>query len=69
MREKSGEFYTPSEVSMLIAKLVDAEPGNTICDPTCGSGSLLMKAGRVVKDKGSKIMDFTGKSRRNMVIM
>ena len=38
--KKAGEFYTPSEVSTLIAKLVDAEPGSTICDPTCGSGSL-----------------------------
>ena len=58
--KKAGEFYTPSEVSTLIAKLVDAEPGNTICDPTCGSGSLLMKAGKVVKDKGSRNYELYG---------
>jgi type I restriction enzyme M protein len=41
--KKAGEFYTPGEVSTLLAKLVDPQPGNRICDPTCGSGSLLIK--------------------------
>ena len=58
--KKAGEFYTPPEVSTLIAKLVDAEPGNTICDPTCGSGSLLMKAGKVIREKGSKNYELYG---------
>ncbi len=43
--KKAGEFYTPSEVSTLIAKLTKSRPGSKICDPTCGSGSLLIKAG------------------------
>ena len=42
--KKAGEFYTPAEVSSLLAKLVDPRPGDRICDPTCGSGSLLIKA-------------------------
>ncbi|MBN1559881.1 type I restriction-modification system subunit M [candidate division KSB1 bacterium] len=46
--KKAGEFYTPSEVSTLIAKLTKSKPGARICDPTCGSGSLLIKAGREV---------------------
>ncbi len=41
--KKAGEFYTPPEVSQLLAKLVDPQPGDRICDPTCGSGSLLIK--------------------------
>lgn len=46
--KKAGEFYTPSEVSTLIAKLTRSQPGARICDPTCGSGSLLIKAGKEV---------------------
>ncbi|WP_089808638.1 type I restriction-modification system subunit M [Chitinophaga sp. YR627] len=46
--KKAGEFYTPGMVSTLLAKLTKAEPGARICDPTCGSASLLVKAGREV---------------------
>ncbi len=41
--KKAGEFYTPPEVSELIAELVAPEEGDEICDPACGSGSLLIK--------------------------
>lgn len=46
--QKAGEFYTPPEVSDLIAELLDPQKGDSICDPACGSGSLLMKCGRKV---------------------
>lgn len=46
--KKAGEFYTPPEVSQLIARLVDPKPGERICDPACGSGSLLIKCGQQV---------------------
>lgn len=46
--KKAGEFFTPSEVSTLLAKLTKSKPGSRICDPTCGSGSLLIKAGKEV---------------------
>lgn len=49
--KKGGEFYTPPEVATLLAKLVEAKPGNTIYDPTCGSGSLLIKAAKEVGTK------------------
>jgi type I restriction enzyme M protein len=42
--KKGGEFFTPTEVSELIAKLVSPKAGDTIYDPTCGSASLLIKA-------------------------
>ena len=55
--KKAGEFYTPSEVSSLLAKLVEPKDGERICDPTCGSGSLLLKA---AKEVGSKNVSLYG---------
>jgi type I restriction enzyme M protein len=46
--KKGGEFYTPAEVSILLAKLLDPQPGDRIYDPCCGSGSLLIKAANEV---------------------
>lgn len=46
--KKAGEFYTPPEVSTLLARLLDAKPGSKICDPACGSGSLLIKVARQI---------------------
>jgi type I restriction enzyme M protein len=46
--KKAGEFYTPPEVSELLARLVDPQPGERICDPACGSGSLLIKCAKQV---------------------
>jgi len=46
--KKAGEFYTPPEVSTLLAKLLAPRPGDRICDPACGSGSLLIKCAREV---------------------
>lgn len=52
---KAGEFYTPPEVSELMAEIMDMAEGEEACDPACGSGSLLMKCGRRVSAKtGSK---------------
>jgi len=48
--KKAGEFYTPPEVSELLAQLVDPQPGERISDPACGSGSLLIKCARQVGD-------------------
>lgn len=53
--QKAGEFYTPPEVSDLIAELLDPQPGDSICDPACGSASLLMKCGsKIRKNHDSK---------------
>jgi type I restriction enzyme M protein len=46
--KKGGEFYTPPEVATLLAKLVGPKPGDTIYDPACGSGSLLIRVAREV---------------------
>ena len=46
--KKAGEFYTPAAVSETLARLVAPKPGARICDPACGSGSLLIRAGKQV---------------------
>ena len=40
----AGEFFTPTEVGFLIARILDPQPGEIIYDPACGSGGLLIKA-------------------------
>ena len=46
--KKAGEFYTPAEVSETLARLVAPKTGNRICDPACGSGSLLIRTAKQV---------------------
>ncbi len=41
--QSAGEFYTPREVAVLIARLIEPQPGERIYDPCCGSGGLLIK--------------------------
>jgi type I restriction enzyme M protein len=47
--KKAGEFYTPENVSELLARLLDPQPRDRICDPACGSGSLLIQCARQVR--------------------
>lgn len=49
--KKAGEFFTPHTVAELVAKLAQPKSGDRICDPTCGSGSLLLLT---AKEVGSK---------------
>jgi type I restriction enzyme M protein len=42
--QSAGEFYTPREVAVLIARLLDPKAGMTAYDPCCGSGGLLIKS-------------------------
>lgn len=53
--KKAGEFYTPQEVSKILAKLVTVGKHKlkSVYDPTCGSGSLLLRVAREVKDVGN----------------
>lgn len=50
-----GEFFTPPEVARLMARVLDPKPGQTVYDPCCGSGGLLIKAHlRLVEKRGVK---------------
>ena len=76
--KSKGQFYTPSEVSRVIAQVIGIGPTNTVSsttayDPTCGSGSLLLKvaeqAGKHITLEGQE-MDVTtaGLARMNMIL-
>ena len=46
--KKAGEFYTPAAVSETLARLMAPKPGDRICDPACGSGSLLIRTAKQI---------------------
>ena len=50
--KKAGEFYTPQEVSKILAKIVTNKKSKlkSVYDPTCGSGSLLLRVAKEVED-------------------
>ncbi|MCG2462203.1 type I restriction-modification system subunit M [Flavobacteriaceae bacterium F89] len=50
--KKAGEFYTPQEVSMVLAKLATTgkKKLKSVYDPTCGSGSLLLRVAKEVEE-------------------
>jgi len=58
--KKGGEFFTPSRVSELVAKLVQPKENDRIYDATCGSGGLLLKA---YKEAGTKKVAIYGQER------
>ncbi len=76
--KSKGQFYTPSEVSRVIAKVIGISPANTKAsttayDPTCGSGSLLLKvaaeAGKHITLEGQeKDVTTAGLARMNMIL-
>ena len=76
--KSKGQFYTPSEVSRVIAKVIGIAPENTKAsttayDPTCGSGSLLLKvaaqAGKHITLEGQeKDVTTAGLARMNMIL-
>ena len=53
--KKGGEFFTPSMVSELISRLVKPEENDRLYDPTCGSGSLLIRAFKKVPNMKAQI--------------
>lgn len=52
--QKAGEFYTPQQVSSILAKIVTSRKSKlkSVYDPTCGSGSLLLRVAREVEEVG-----------------
>lgn len=76
--KSKGQFYTPSEVSRVIAKVIGISAQNAVAsttayDPTCGSGSLLLKvaaeAGKHITLEGQeKDVTTAGLARMNMIL-
>lgn len=55
--KKGGEFYTPSEVVRLLIQLTKPQAGNTVYDPTAGSGGFLIQAHQYVEEQGQDAND------------
>ena len=52
--KKGGEFYTPRPVVRLIVELLQPREGMRICDPTAGSGGMLIYAAQYVREQGGR---------------
>ena len=50
-KKKGGEFFTPREVVNLLVNIVDPREGMRICDPTCGSGGMLIISRKYIERK------------------
>lgn len=57
--KKGGEFYTPSKVVELIVNLIKPEEGMRICDPTAGSGGMLIQSVDYIRSKGGNPRNLT----------
>ncbi|WQU96694.1 type I restriction-modification system subunit M [Helicobacter pylori] len=76
--KSKGQFYTPSEVSLLLSLLLGIDANTrqdkSIYDPTCGSGSLLLKASSLAGEKGltiygqEKDISTTALCKMNMIL-
>lgn len=76
--KSKGQFYTPAEVSRIMAKVIGITPANSIAktsvyDPTCGSGSLLLKVAaeagkRITLEGQEKDVTTSGLARMNMIL-
>ncbi|MDJ0597517.1 MAG: class I SAM-dependent DNA methyltransferase [Crocosphaera sp.] len=55
--KKGGEFYTPAEVVRLLVQLVKPQAGNTVYDPTVGSGGFLIQSHQYVEEQGEDVND------------
>ena len=60
-RNKAGEFYTPRSVVRMMIEILDPKEGETIYDPSCGTGGMLLAAIDHVKRKGGDYRTFFGK--------
>lgn len=53
-RVELGQFFTPRTIVDFMVEILDPQEGETICDPTCGSGGFLIKSFEYVRDKIEK---------------
>jgi type I restriction enzyme M protein len=60
-RKKAGEFFTPRSVVRLMINILNPAPGETIYDPSCGSGGMLIEAVNHIKEEGGDIRLLFGK--------
>jgi type I restriction enzyme M protein len=51
-KKRGGEFFTPREVVRLLVNITEPKEGMKICDPTCGSGGMLIESRKYVERNG-----------------
>ena len=59
--KKAGEFYTPRSVVRLMVNILNPQPGETIYDPACGTGGMLLEAVHHVREGGGRVQLLWGK--------
>lgn len=59
--KKAGEFYTPRSIVSLMVRILDPREGETIYDPACGTGGMLIEAIQHVKEAGGNVRTLWGK--------
>lgn len=59
--KKAGEFYTPRSIVRLMINILDPKEGETIYDPACGTGGMLLEAVHHVRQRGENIKTLWGK--------
>lgn len=59
--KKAGEFYTPRSVVKMLVNILDPLEGETVYDPACGTGGMLIEVVQHVKDRGGRVQLLWGK--------
>ena len=59
--KKAGEFYTPRSVVKMLVNILDPREGETVYDPACGTGGMLIEVVHHVKDNGGRVQLLWGK--------
>lgn len=59
--KKAGEFYTPRSVVGLMMDILDPQPGETVYDPACGTGGMLLEAVNHIREAGGRVEMELGK--------
>ena len=64
-KKKGGEFFTPREVVSLLVNIVNPKEGMRICDPTCGSGGMLIVSRKYVEQQEGRSTEIWFLTARN----
>jgi type I restriction enzyme M protein len=60
-KNKAGEFYTPRSVVRLMVDILKPQEGETVYDPACGTGGMLLAAVAHIRDRGGDPRTFFGR--------
>jgi type I restriction enzyme M protein len=74
---RAGQFFTPREVVELLVEVLDPKNFESVCDPTCGSGGMLIASANLLKARGGRgytlklygqeaVLDTAGVARMNL---